>query len=67
MEKQSFETHSEWKRILNFYNHLHIQINLDIIYMATDYSIYKARTGSKLKLTGALFWEKKLDTVDVKA
>lgn len=33
------------------------EINLNIIYMATDYSMYKARTGSKLKLTGALFLE----------
>lgn len=47
------------------------EINLNIIYMATDYSMYKAgtkqkkqknkTTGSKLKLTGA----KKLHTVHV--
>lgn len=39
------------EKIRHFYNHLHIkEINLNIIYMATDYSMYKARTASKLKL-----------------
>ena len=49
------------------------EINLNIIYMATDYSMYKARTkakkkqktGSKPKLTGALFFGEKLQTVHV--
>lgn len=37
----------------------YMELNLNNIYMATDYSMYKARAGSKLKLTGALL------TVDV--
>lgn len=40
------------------------EIHLGIIYIATDYSMYKARTGSKLKLTGALYVEENY-TVDV--
>lgn len=31
------------------------ETNLNIIYMATDYSMYTARTGSRLKLTGDLY------------
>lgn len=31
------------------------EINLNIIYTATDYSMYTARTGSRLKLTGDLY------------
>lgn len=40
------------------------EINLGNIYIKTDYSMYKAKTGSKVKLTGALYLEKNY-TVDV--
>lgn len=41
----------------HFYNHLHLkEINQDIIYIATDYSMYTARAGSSVKLTVLLHY-----------
>lgn len=57
-----FGTHSEWrkKNKMPFLQPFtYTEINLNIIYMATDYSMYKARTGSKLKLTGAFYFGRK--------
>lgn len=53
--KSSDLKHSEWKNTPFLQPFTYMKINLNIIYMATDYSMYKART-SKLKLTGALFF-----------
>lgn len=41
----------------NFYNHLHMEINLNIIYMATDYSMYMARKLSEAHRS-FMFWRK---------
>lgn len=40
------------------------EINRNIIYIATDYSMYNARSGSQLQLTRALFW-RKTETADM--
>lgn len=53
--KSSDLKHSEWKNTPFLQPFTYMKINLNIIYMATDYSMYKART-SKLKLTSFIFY-----------